>query len=317
MTKNIDKETCAIVIYHEDPSRRAFLAETLHSIAGQTTPPGHLILVSNGSSLDPLEAWRMANGERARTSVDPIEFRENRNVAFAKGHALERAIGRSKATGVQRIAVFDFNACPGKTWFEKCSGALSEDQNLASVGGEVRDWMDPRRIVSCMHGQKDAGTIDHGYLQSDFAHDKDALILGACTCAGMYSVEHLRKVYDRFGGFIEPTIEHYYDCTDLLARLHAVGGKTKFVADAKAKKEKFPRDFAKDKIRRHREVRNRLWIATNHYTDERQQKVIQTTKDWAFATRSDVAQAAILDAEKMPKLVVHRGRRWLNELDAG
>ncbi len=197
----------------------AVLEPCLDSLARQTYPNVHIVVVDNGSRDDSVERVRKRFGQ-----VQVIEIGHNSGFAAAVNRGIE-------ATSGPFVALLNNDAVASPDWIEQLAGALQADSTLGSAASRMLLMGDPGTIN--VAGLAFASDLDHcskalGWGAADsLAFHRAYLVCAPSGGAAMYRRSALQEV-----GLLDNDYFLYFEDFDLGLRLQIAGYDCLYVPEA-------------------------------------------------------------------------------------
>lgn len=196
----------------------ALLVRCLRSLMVQTTAPGSIIIVDNGSTDQSIAAI-----EEKFSNVTILRL--GQNIGFAA--ALNRGI--AEAEHYAWIASVNPDAFPTEQWIETMVAAVNKYPRVAGLGSQMIDDADRSRLDGNGDNYHVSGLAwrrNHG--EPTTAMDTtDREIFAPCAAAAFYN----RQVISELGGFDE-SFFCYFEDVDLGFRLRLAGYQCQAISNA-------------------------------------------------------------------------------------
>lgn len=197
-----------------------YLPRCLEAVAALEPAPEPTVLVISGSAPPP---------ERC-SDVTVLRHRSRLGFAAAVNTGLQ-----SLAASTDRVALLNDDAAPESGWLAALGSALDSDPHLAAVQGTVTDatraTVDGRGITLDAFGLPIQ--IDRGAAADPEPDDQQPVIAVSATAA-LYRWEALRQAAFPDGSIFDERFGSYHEDLDLGLRLHRLGWRSQWVADARA-----------------------------------------------------------------------------------
>ena len=194
------------------------LVRCLHALITQSSAPGSIIVVDNGST-----DGSVATIEKHFTDITILRLRENTGFAAALNH------GIAHAERFAWIASVNPDAFPTERWIETMVAAVNKYPSAAGFGSQMIDDADHNRLDGIGDNYHVSGLAwrrMHGEPTTSM-DTVDREIFAPCAAAAFYN----RRVISELGGFDE-SFFCYFEDVDLGFRLRLAGYQCQAVSNA-------------------------------------------------------------------------------------
>jgi GT2 family glycosyltransferase len=201
----------AVVIPNWNGAR--WLSGCLDSIAAQTSAPGELVVVDNGSSDASLDLLR-----RHYPDVHVVALGENTGFAGAANRGLAEV-------DAEAVALVNTDVVLAPDWLERMAAALAAAPGAASVACKMVDLDDPARLYDTGDMLRRDGVCEQRgrFRRDDGRYDVPDEVFSACAGAALYRRDAVAAV----GGFDERFFLYLED-VDLGLRLRLAGWSCRY-----------------------------------------------------------------------------------------